>query len=574
MYSLKLIFSTLTKSQRGTFIAISFLILIGAIFEMIGLGLIIPAIDIFLKPEDNIVIKFLLSNDLEHLSFFLTTKYLFLIIFLIYFFKNIYLAFLSWTQFKWSINISNFFSKGLFQKYLKKSFEFHKKTNSSEIFKNLEEIDMFSRALSNAVSFITEVVITSTITLFLFIIEPLIATVTISIFLILSLIFYYIFKPKLSSYGHQRQNFLKGRYRSIRESFGPGIRDIKINNREEEFITEYDNFNSNYNRVGLFASMIQETPKFLFEQLAILLIIIIIFVLAYYGKTQAEMISTLGLFVVATFKILPSIRKMLHSYQYINYGSASVRLVKKEYYSNLESDTKYNSSFETGLLKFKDKIQIKNVNFNYDDNKEIFKNINFEIIKNSTIGLIGESGSGKSTLVDIISGLVDPSAGEVLVDNNNIKNNKTDLQNIIGYVPQNIYLLDASIRENILFSKKEFKFDKSFLDEVIEKSGLGKFINSLPSGMETQIGELGAKLSGGQIQRIGIARMLFKNPEVIILDEATNALDEEIELQILKSIENLKKTKTIIIITHKKDNLFFCDKKFLIENNSISLIKN
>ena len=179
-------------------------------------------------------------------------------------------------------------------------------------------------------------------------------------------------------------------------------------------------------------------------------------------KAQAEMISTLGLFLVATFKILPSIRKMLHSYQYINYGSASVRLIKKEYYSNSDSDTKYNKTFETEILNFKNKIQIKNVNFNYDDNKEIFKNINFEIIKNSTIGLIGESGSGKSTLVDIISGLVDPSAGEVLVDNNNIKNNKTDLQNIIGYVPQNIYLLDASIRENILFSKKEFNFDKAF----------------------------------------------------------------------------------------------------------------
>jgi len=574
MYSLKLIFSTLTKSQRRTFIAISFLILIGAIFEMIGLSLIIPAIDIFLKPENNIVVKFLLSNDLEYLSLFLTTKYLFLIIFLIYFFKNIYLAFLSWTQFKWSMNISNFFSKGLFQRYLKKSFEFHKKTNSSEIFKNLEEIDMFSRSLSNAVSFITEVVITSTITLFLFIIEPLIATITVSIFLVLSLMFYYVFKPKLSSYGHKRQNFLKDRYRSIRESFGPGIRDIKINNREEEFISEYDNFNSNYNRVSLFASMIQETPKFLFEQLAILLVIIIIFVLAYYGKTQAEMISTLGLFLVATFKILPSIRKMLHSYQYINYGSASVRLIKKEYYSNLESDTKYTSPIQTELFRFKDKIQIKNVSFNYDNNKEIFKNINFEIIKNSTIGLVGESGSGKSTLVDIISGLVDPSAGQVLVDNNNIKNNKTNLQNIIGYVPQNIYLLDASIRENILFSKKEFKFDKRFLDEVIEKSGLQKLINSLPFGMETQIGELGAKLSGGQIQRIGIARMLFKNPEIIILDEATNALDEEIELQILKSIEKLKKTKTIIIITHKKDNLFFCDKRFLIKNNSISLINN
>ena len=128
--------------------------------------------------------------------------------------------------------------------------------------------------------------------------------------------------------------------------------------------------------------------------------------------------------------------------------------------------------------------------------------------------------------------------------------------------------------KNILFSKKEFNFDKNFLNNVIEKSGLEKFINSLPLGMETQIGELGAKLSGGQIQRIGIARMLYKNPEIIILDEATNALDEETELQILKSIEKFKQTKTIIIITHKKDNLFFCDKKFLIENNSISLIEN
>ena len=144
-----------------------------------------------------------------------------------------------------------------------------------------------------------------------------------------------------------------------------------------------------------------------------------------------------------------------------------------------------------------------------------------------------------------------------MIDNDNIKNNKTNLQNIIGYVPQNIYLLDASIRENILFSKKEFNFDKNFLNNVIEKSGLEKFINSLPLGMETQIGELGAKLSGGQIQRIGIARMLYKNPEIIILDEATNALDEETELQILKSIEKFKQTKTIIIITHKKDNLFF-----------------
>ena len=556
MYSLKLIYLTLTQNQKRTFFTITFFIIIGAILEMIGLGLIVPAIDIFLKPENNLVVRYLEENNLNNLIPIFTTNYLFIFLFFIYFLKNVYLALLTWIQFKWSMKISNFFSKNLFQKYIKKTYLFHKNTNSSEIFKNLEEIDMFGRSLSSAIALITEIIITLTITIFLIFIEPYIALITVLIFMILSIVFYKYFKPKLSKYGKERQSYLKGRYKSIQESFGPGIRDIKINNREQEFVNEYDHYNTRYNKFGLFASMIQETPKYLFEQIAILLIIIIVTVLSILNKSQTEMISLLGLFLLATFKILPSIRKILHSYQYINYGSAAIRLIKNEFYSNDSYDVKYSKTIKSEPLIFNNQILFKDISFGYE-NKKIFQNLNFKIEKNSSIGLLGESGVGKSTLIDLIAGLLDPSDGKIYVDNKNIQDYKTEWQNKIGYVPQNIYLLDATIKENIIFSKSEVNISDEALEKSIQNSGLEKFINSLEKGVNTQIGELGSKLSGGQIQRIGIARALYKNPEILILDEATNALDEETETQILKSICHIKNQKTLIIISHKKITYIF-----------------
>ena len=215
------------------------------------------------------------------------------------------------------------------------------------------------------------------------------------------------------------------------------------------------------------------------------------------------MISLLGLFLLATFKILPSIRKILHSYQYINYGSAAIRLIKNEFYSNDSYDVKYSKTIKSEPLIFNNQILFKDISFGYE-NKKIFQNLNFKIEKNSSIGLLGESGVGKSTLIDLIAGLLDPSDGKIYVDNKNIQDYKTEWQNKIGYVPQNIYLLDATIKENIIFSKSEVNISDEALEKSIQNSGLEKFINSLEKGVNTQIGELGSKLSGGQIQRIGI----------------------------------------------------------------------
>ena len=197
------------------------------------------------------------------------------------------------------------------------------------------------------------------------------------------------------------------------------------------------------------------------------------------------MISLLGLFLLATFKILPSIRKILHSYQYINYGSAAIRLIKNEFYSNDSYDVKYSKTIKSEPLIFNNQILFKDISFGYE-NKKIFQNLNFKIEKNSSIGLLGESGVGKSTLIDLIAGLLDPSDGKIYVDNKNIQDYKTEWQNKIGYVPQNIYLLDATIKENIIFSKSEVNISDEALEKSIQNSGLEKFIN-FSKGVNTQI---------------------------------------------------------------------------------------
>jgi len=213
------------------------------------------------------------------------------------------------------------------------------------------------------------------------------------------------------------------------------------------------------------------------------------------------------------------------------------------------------------------------MSFSYNNNIEILKNINLDIKKNETIGIKGHSGAGKSTLLNIICGLLTPSSGQILLDNNDISKVYRSYQRKIGYVPQKIYLVDDSIIKNIIFGQSKKEFNYNLFDNVIKKSNLKEFIDNLKNKEETIIGERGSKLSGGQQQRIGIARALYKKPEIIIFDEATNALDVNSENEILKTINALKKDNTIIIVSHKDSVLDYCDRIFEIKNKTIFKIK-
>lgn len=575
MHSLKTIFKLLNYKQKKAVFYLGVMIVIGACLELLGISLILPIIDILQNPDSNIYKNFISDSNKFFGKFFENQNFIFLALFIVYLIKNIFLGFLTWLQFRWSANIQIFFSKKLFLTYLTRPYLFHKKKNSSELFRNLEEVDMLGRSISSGLAFITEIALILGIFILLIVIQPMAAIFSLITFGLMSLIILYFTKNRLVKYGEDRQNYLNERVRSIRESFGFAIKEIKLNQSEDEFLEIYNNHNTNYAKVGLKASTVQELPKYFFEQFALLVIMMLIVILNFLGNSNTEVVSILGLFVFATFRILPSIKKIMHSYQYISYGQAAINLIQSEISDDRNLKKVFNSNTKKiDEIDFKENIKFKNVNFFYDNESNItLENLNFEIEKNKTIGIFGKSGSGKSTLVDLFSGLIIPTKGQILLDNKiDISQNYNLWQKKIGYVSQNIFLLDDTIKNNILFSKKNLHVDIELMENILEKTGLKNFIKNLPNGLNTIIGELGAKISGGEIQRIGIARVLYKKPEILIFDESTNALDAENELKVFQTIKNLKNKCTILLITHKKNNLAICDEVLEIDNKKIKKI--
>ena len=215
-------------------------------------------------------------------------------------------------------------------------------------------------------------------------------------------------------------------------------------------------------------------------------------------------------------------------------------------------------------------ITVDNLDFSYKK-KKILEGINLDIQIGETIGIVGESGSGKSTLVDLLNGLLKPTKGTIKIDDRNIEEFITSWQLSIGYVGQEIFLFDDTIRANIAFGIEEEKIDHNKINQVLKASQLSKFISELENGVETRVGDRGIQLSGGQRQRIGIARALYHNPSVLIFDEATASLDDQTEKQVMKSIYNLKQNKTMIIIAHRISTLNQCDKIYEIQHGQIKL---
>ena len=284
-----------------------------------------------------------------------------------------------------------------------------------------------------------------------------------------------------------------------------------------------------------------------------------------------DIIQYLGVFVVASFRLVPGISRILSSYQVIRYIEPSVKILLSEYdFKNNSQSKKISINKKDSPLIFNKEIKLKNISFSYSLRKEFFlSKISIDIKKGDFVGIIGQTGSGKSTLINLLIGLLEPNGGEVMVDNLNIKSNLSGWHKKIGYVPQSVYLIDDTIRKNIAFGLQEENINDDLIQKAIEKANLKIFLSSLKDGVETVVGEKGIRISGGQQQRIGIARALYRDPEILILDEATSSLDQATEKKIMESVNSLKKNKTIIVITHRLITVQNCDKIFMLDKGKI-----
>ncbi len=549
-----------------------YFLLVGANFlEIIGISSI-PLFVISLT-ENKIAtdtLNFLnVKNFLSNLN--IKTEIFFgLTIFIIFFIKNIYLIFLSYYQNKLRLILRKDLKNKIFENYIYSPYQFFLKRNPASLARNVVlDCNNVIEVILRLVLFFKEVLLLLFISILFLVVNPISSLSILIILLIASLVFIFLTKNMMFRAGKRIHSASGSTLVNLQETFG-SIKELKISNKHLFSSKRFNEAMKTEEQNRALAGFIQTLPRTFLELISVTVVVILIIFLINQKGSFDLILPTLTLFVVGMARMIPAYNSITQSVSAIRNLKFSYSIISNELKnfdkSNKSSlEQKKNSIFPP----FKDKIRINKINFSYQTNKAVLKDINIEIKKNTKVGIIGPSGSGKSTLLDLITGLHSPDKGAIFCDNIDIDTNKPGWQKKLGYVPQTIYLLDDSIKNNIAFGIEEEKINNTKVFESLEKSQLTEFINSLPEKENTIIGNNGIRLSGGQRQRIGIARALYSNPEIIILDEATSSLDMENEKKIMDDIDKFSKNKTIIIITHRLNSVFNCETIYVLNNGSI-----
>ena len=557
----------LTSSQQKEFVIFIFLFLIAMIFETLGIGLVIPIINIL--SQDNL--SFLNYGFLAKFNFERFSKAEMIIISMstllfVYSIKTIFLTFVSLRQTRFIAEIKYKLSERLFKIYLKKPYDFHLQTNSAQLMRNVNDVDRFVQVMISLLMLITEVVVVFGVGALLLFYEPVGAISSIIVLGTAGFIFHKRVQKKVNRWGKERQIHDGSRLMHLQQGFG-AIKDIKILGRENKFVNEF----SIHNKASAFIQgkqlFVLSLPRYWFELLTIIGIILLVMVMVNQNKDLSLFVPTLGLFAAAAFRLMPSITRIINCNQDIRFGLPAVYTLADEI--NLSKKNNLIDKKNDKII-VNDIIELKKIYYTYPkSSKTILNEINLTVKCGTSIGLVGESGIGKTTLINIILGLLSPVKGQILVDGKNIHDGIRSWQNQIGYVPQNIYLNDDSIEQNIAFGIPENEIDNNAINNAINKAQLSNFINTLENGSKTKVGECGERISGGQRQRIGIARALYNNPKILVLDEATSALDNESEQLIQKTLAELQKGRTTLIIAHRLSTIREADRIVVLERGNI-----
>ena len=557
----------LNSKQKKTFFLLLILITVASILEMTSLAIIVPIINSFLEIENTTkeLNLFWFKNFINFSDISISS---FLLIFLLFFvFKTVFSIFVSWKHQNFIFHFVEKISFDLYSKYLSQDYRKYSQKNSSELIRNiLKEIDLFSIYLQSFIQIILEGIILFGIFLFLFYLLTIPSIIVIFFSALVSIIYYLLVKKNLLRWGKDRQNIEKDRITYMQEGFS-SIKEINFFNRNIFFLDRFMAKNKRFYNININFYFLNSIPRFVFELFTIILISMIFVYLIFSNYPNDDIIKVIALFLAASFRIIPSTYRIFNSIQNLKYSSASFDVLYDDYI-NLQIREK---KAENSQFNFNKKINLKIKQFNYsNDQKFKLQDIDLNITKNQKVGIIGKSGSGKSTLIDILSGILQGNEVQLKIDDKLIKSasERHELQSKIGLIPQNISILDDTLRENVLFGLSKEKYSDKEIINILEISNLTNLLSNLPEGLNHKIKERGINFSGGEIQRIGIARALIFSPEILIFDEATSALDTFTENEILKDINSLN-NKTIIMISHRMNTLKHCDKIYLIDNGKI-----
>ena len=560
-------FALFNKKDKNKLIKLIFFELISVLAELFSIGLL-PIFILLIIDTQKLRDLFseyfsihLIINDNKLIIYF---TILLIIVFLI---KIIYLILINYYK---NYLYREFFkekSYKLFNKYIYSSYNFHLKKNPSELFRNITlEVENLRNFFKNIVELFKGLIFLVSAMMILFLTDFKITLVIFFTFLSTITIYIFYFKNKITLYSKNIQNHRKIITKHINETFN-SIKFILISNKQKFFNYFFYNELNSLEEYSLKYNNISFIPRHIIELAAVCLLIFVTLLSFFQDKNLLDEIPKLTLYGVIIIKLIPYFGMISTALSELRFSKVSVDLLINEF-ANDETIFKIQKK-NTNKFEFK-KIELKNVYFSYDNQKKInLNNISLNIKKNEIVGIIGPSGAGKSTLLDLILGILKPSKGKIFINDIHLDIVEKEWQEAIGYVPQEPYLLDDTIFKNVAFGLKEEEISINKFEKCLRKAQLQDFVKLSENGHQTMLGNRGIRLSGGQKQRLSIARALYNNPQVIILDEATNSLDKKTENEFFEVIKDLKKSVTVILISHSPDTIKFCDNVIKIEDGML-----
>jgi ATP-binding cassette, subfamily B, bacterial PglK len=551
----------LTKKEYVyLYIYFIFSIFIG-ILETIGIG-ILPAFFSILIDKNILINKFDFNDNIQNIIINLLDKdnlimFLCVGIVIFFIFKSITLFFFGFFDAKLSRDFKVRISSQLFKIYINKNYLFHSSNNPIILGRNISsEVNTTVAHMKSFLIIIKESIQLILIFSLLLFANLEVTTSIFALFLLLSIV-YIKFLGKKMKQKSEIAFYERGHKSKIIHQILNAIIEVKIYNRENFIIKKFTDSIKKEFQSKMFLDIAGKIPKIFIEIFIVSLVCFTIVLCVRLGFNIETIISIIALYFFAALRAYPAFNSFLQQKMALINGRISIEKLANEFEkSKLNSD---NQKVKNSISNFDRSIEFQNVSFDYPNRDKTLNNINLKISKNTIIGIKGETGSGKSTIIKLIMGLLQPDSGKILIDGKELSITEDNLSDKISYVPQNFYILDDTILENIIFSEEKNKPDYKKISKAIELSQLDELINSLPNGINTIVGSTGKLLSGGQAQRLALARALYQEREILILDEATNALDSNTEKLVIENLSNLKRAKTIIIISHNSDILKFCD---------------
>jgi ATP-binding cassette, subfamily B, bacterial PglK len=568
MTTVKKLYSVLGPAQRRRAVMLLGPMLLGMVLEALGVSLVVPALAVM--TQGDLASRYpVLAPGLARLGN--PSRETLVVIGIVALVavsavKAAFLGYLAWTESRFSYRLQEELSERLFTGYLRQPYAFHLQRNSAQLIRaTMGQVSELQDVVQSGLQLVSELFVMVGILALLVVVEPAGTLVVVVVLGGSGWAIYAVTRERSLRWGIARQRHEELRLRHLQQGFG-GVKEVKLLGREANFVAQYAVHNTGTARVGQHQATVQALPRLWFEFLIALGLASLVLVMIAQGRPLDGVLVMLGLFAAAAFRLMPSILRVLNTVQTIRFSLPAVDTV----YDEIRSMEQNVAPQSDEPLVLRGALDLRDISFRYPGaDAEALCNISLSISRGTSVGFVGTTGAGKSTLVDIILGLLPPSAGEVLVDGVDVQTRLRRWQRQIGYVPQSVFLTDDTLRRNVAFGIAASEVDDAAVARAVRAAQLERFVETLPQGLDTVVGERGVRLSGGERQRVGIARALYHDPDVLVLDEATSSLDTATEAGVMDAVRAFHGDKTIIIIAHRLTTVAHCDRLFRLEHGHL-----